>query len=254
MNFNKINEWHLAIIEAIKRGAIVGIIFLFFAWSKISTILEEKGHSKHPEVERSVFSSEQKSISAGKLLENEKKTKKDFFRNHIKRNATFSHLMLTRKRSNSLKTLKSEQFINWHTIIKEQDEKCDLEIKQENHLLLNMRSRINLRTCRRNLLTPNKSEVSLLLLNFFRLSSIADVILVTKCSSSAESLKAAGVLSKSTFFPKNLREIPTHSHKSGEHKDRTKERARVSSTKMGINIPPDQLALCHFCLRAPFSL
>ena len=39
-----------------------------------------------------------------------------------------------------------------------------------------MRSRINLRTCRRNLLTPNKSEVSLLLLNFFRLSSTADVI------------------------------------------------------------------------------
>ena len=84
--------------------------------------------------------------------------------------------MLTRKRSNSLKTLKSEQFIIWHTIIKEQDEKCDLKIKQENHLLLNMRSRINLRTCRRNLLTPNKSEVSLLLLNFFRLSSTADVI------------------------------------------------------------------------------
>ena len=72
--------------------------------------MEEKGHSKHPEVERSVFSSEQKSISAGKLLENEKKTKKDFFRNHIKRNATFSHLMLTHKRSNSLKTFKSEQF------------------------------------------------------------------------------------------------------------------------------------------------
>ena len=78
--------------------------------------------------------------------------------------------------------------------------------------------------------------------------------LVTKCSSSAESLKAAAVLSKSTFFPKNSREIPTHSHKSGEHKDSTKDWARVSSTKMGINIPPDQLALCHFCLRAPFSL
>ena len=66
--------------------------------------------------------------------------------------------------------------MNLRTIIEEQDQKCDLKVKQENHLLLNMRSRINLRTCRRNLLTPNKSEVSLLLLNFFRLSSTADVI------------------------------------------------------------------------------
>ena len=96
--------------------------------------MEEKGHSKHPEVERSVFSSEQKSISAGKLLENEKKTKKDFFRNHIKRNATFSHLMLTRKCSNSLKTLKSEQYTDDSTYhFKEQVEDKYLNIKQENY-------------------------------------------------------------------------------------------------------------------------
>ena len=89
---------------------------------------------------------------------------------------------------------------------------------------------------------------------FFRFSSI-----LSRCEFGYKVFiicwESAAVLSKIHFFPKISREIPTHLHKSGDWTQghSTKDQARVSSTKMGINIPPDQLVLCHFCLRAPFS-
>ena len=188
------------------------MIFLFFAWSKISTILEEKGHSKHPEVERSVFSSEQKSISAGKLLENEKKTKKDFFRNHIKRNATFSHLMLTRKRSNSLKTLKSEQFINLlHTIIEEQDENVIWKLSKRIIYFWICAAGLTCALVAETCWPLTKVRSLCFCSTFFAFLQQQMWFLVTKCSSSAESLKAAGVLSKSTFFRKIRGKFP-HTH------------------------------------------